>query len=141
MAPRNIRRSVEEDHAELRVIAGAVEEVASQVVRGEGRSVGALRERGLELHERLCRHLDLEDRILLPAVEAAGSDGPQRAESLRREHAEQRALLEYILERLEDIARPSLVLGRELQNFAELLRDDIEYEESTILPYLDLPRS
>lgn len=141
MASPEVRRRILEDHSELRVIAGAVEGVAMRVAGGDWHSVGALRLRGLELHERLCRHLDLEDRVLLPAVRDAGSDGSERAESLQHEHAEQRALLEYILERLNDRTRPSVVLGRELQNFAELLRDDMEYEESTVLPYLDLPRA
>ena len=137
MAASEIRRRILEEHAELRVIAGAVQELAERVCRGEAQSVGALRLRGLELHERLARHLDHEDEVLIPAVRDAPGCGARRAERLRREHREQRALLAYILERLNDLTRPSLVLGRELGNFAELLHDDIRYEEETLLPSLE----
>jgi hemerythrin-like domain-containing protein len=136
MAASEIRRRILEEHTELRVIAGTVQELAERVSRGEGQSVGALRLRGLELHERLVEHLDREDELLIPAIRAASASGARRAEQLQREHLEQRALLAYILERLNDLTRPSVVLGRELRNFAELLYDDIAYEEETLLPDL-----
>lgn len=132
MGGSEIRHRILEEHAELRAIAAAMEELAARVAEGEGSSLGALRLRGLELHERLCRHLELEDELLLPALRSAGRGGAERAERLCREHAEQRALLAYILERLSDLTRPSLVLGRELRNFAELLRDDMDYEDSAL---------
>jgi hemerythrin-like domain-containing protein len=138
MASPEVRRRVLKDHAELRAVSAAVEVLAEQVAKGDAGSMGALRLRGRELHERLCEHLELEDRLLVPAIREAGSDGLECAESLSREHSEQRALLEYVLERLNDLTRPSAVLGRELLNFAELLADDMEYEESAVLPYLDL---
>jgi hemerythrin-like domain-containing protein len=140
MADSELRQRVLDEHAELRVIVGAVEELAARVAEGEARSVGALRLRGLELHERLCRHLDLEDALMVPAIRSAGRAGARHAESLGREHLEQRALLAYILERLNDLTRPSLVLGRELRNFAELLYDDMDYEEASLLPLLE-PRA
>lgn len=137
MAGSEIRKRILGEHAELRLIAAAVEELAGRVAEGEGGTVSALRLRGLELHERLCRHLELEDELLVPALRASGRGGAERAEKLCQEHGEQRALLAYILERLSDLTRPSLVLGRELRNFAELLRDDMDYEESAVLPRLE----
>lgn len=139
MSAPEVRRRILEDHAELRAVGAAVQDLAERVARGDARAVGALRMRARELHERLGEHLDLEDRLLLPAVRQAGSDGLERAEGLGHEHEEQRALLEYVLHRLDDLTRPSIVLGRELLNFAELLLDDMEFEESTVLPYLELP--
>ena len=87
----------------------------------------------------LARNLLYVVRLRVLAMRSAGADGADRAATPCREHAEQRALLEYVLERLRDLQRPSVVLGRELRNFAELLRDEMEYEESTVLPYLELP--
>ena len=140
MASPEVRRRILEDHAELRVVSAAVGAMAERVAKGDATAVGELRRRGRELHERLCSHLDLEDRLLVPAVRKAGTGGLHCAEGLSREHSEQRALLEYVLERLDDLTRPSVLLCRELLNFAELLADDMEYEESAVLPYLDLTR-
>jgi hemerythrin-like domain-containing protein len=137
MAASEIRRRILEEHSELRVIVAAVQDLAARVAEGDRHAVGALRLRGLELHERLCRHLELEDELMVPAIRDAGRVGARRAERLGREHVEQRALLAYILERLNDLTRPSVVLGRELRNFAELLCDDMDYEDTSLLPLLE----
>lgn len=135
----DLRDRILEQHGEIRAVAGAVALLAVRVAGGETLAVGSLRQRGLELHEQLCRHLEFEDRLLVPALRGKGSDGLQRAAALTLDHAEQRELLSYVLDRLRDLTRPSMVLGRELRNFAELLSEEMEYEESVVLPYLELP--
>ena len=133
MKPSEIRKSVLDDHALLRGILEGVEELARRVLEGEFAQVSSLRERGLELHTKLCEHLDREDRLLVPALNRAGGEGPSLAKSVTREHREQRGLLEYILGRLGDESRPTVVLARELQSFVEVLSQDMLREESEML--------
>jgi hemerythrin-like domain-containing protein len=130
MRPGEIRARIQADHAALRVLLEEVAELARRVEAGRGEAVAPLRERGLALHDRLAAHLDVEDRILLPWLRTAGEEP---AERLATEHTEQRLLLEYILGRLRDAKRPSLVLGRELRGFVELLLDDMADEERRVL--------
>jgi hemerythrin-like domain-containing protein len=138
MTQADVRRVVLQQHEELRAIAGALSEAAERVIGGDPESLGALRERGFELHGRLIDHLEYEDQLLLPAVRASGEVGVRRVEQLVAEHAEQRALLDYVLGRLEDLSRPSVILGRELLNFSELLLVDMDYEETTVLALLSV---
>jgi hemerythrin-like domain-containing protein len=133
MEPREIRERIRADHAALRPLLAAVAELARRVEAGQEEAVEPLRERGVALHDRFAEHLALEDRILLPFVRRSTGDGPARAERIAREHTEQRLLLDYILGRLRDQRRPSLVLGRELLGFVDLLQDEMEEEERDVL--------
>ena len=121
------------EHADLRRMLAEVEELAERFERGDAEVARALRDRGLALHRMLCAHLDLEDEILAPALQAVDAWGEVRAERLAREHREQRELLQYLLDRLREESRPTLLVARELRNFALLLRSDMEYEEATAL--------
>jgi hypothetical protein len=99
-----------------------------------GAPLGAeLRARGLELIEVFAAHLRLEDAELAPALRALGSHGSRQANRLEHEHREQRALLEFLLSRLEQDRNPSLVVARELRNFVEYVRLDMSHEEDTLL--------
>jgi hypothetical protein len=138
MEPSDVRERIRADHAALRPLLCAVGDLARRVEAGEGsRVVASLRECGVALLERFAAHLELEERILLPVLRA---EGGVRAERLAREHHEQRLLLEYILGRLQDAARPSLVLGRELIGLVDVLMDDMADEEAGVLAERSVPR-
>jgi hypothetical protein len=49
------------------------------------------------------------------------------------EHREQRELLTYLLERLEDAANQPILLVRDFLGFTSLLRDDMKAEETHLL--------
>ena len=110
-----------------------IEDLAERFERGDAVVAHSLRQTGLALHGRLCAHLDLEDEILAPALQELDARGELRADRLAREHHEQRELLQYLLERLKEETRPTLLVARELRNFAQLLRSDMEHEEETAL--------
>jgi len=133
MKPAEIRERIRADHQALRPLLWAVAQLARRVQAGEDGAVEPLRARGVALHDRLEEHLGLEDRILLPLVRRSAGDGAARAERLAREHTEQRLLLDYILGRLRDERRPSLVLGRELLGFVDLLLEEMAEEEREVL--------
>jgi WS/DGAT/MGAT family acyltransferase len=132
MRTREIRR-VREEHAELRLLLMSVEALSQQVLAGDPEAVSPLRQRGLELHAQLCRHLDFEERELLPAIEAEGSWGRELAARVRSEHEEQRLLLRYILEHLSDESRPARLLGNDIACFAAELREDMSVEDRSVL--------
>ena len=133
LKPSEVRGRILGDHADLRRMLAEIEDLAERFERGDAEVARALRDHGLALHARLCAHLDLEDEILAPALQNADAWGEVRAERLAREHREQRELLQYLLERLREESRPTLLVAREFRNFALLLRSDMEQEEETAL--------
>jgi len=133
MRPSEIRKTILEQHQELRGLLAKVDALAKRAVAGEAGCAEELRQSGRTLLDKLVAHLDLEDRSLVPAVRDADAWGEERAARLSHEHLEQRELFEYILARLRDSNRASILLGRELHAFVEALLADMEHEEQTIL--------
>ena len=133
MRTEQIRRRVRSEHDALRRRLVTVEALSRRVVANEPGALAPLRKHGLELHAWLCRHLDFEERELLPVVEREGEWGEALARHVRREHDEQRLLLRYIFERLSDASRPAPVLGRDLECFAVELREDMALEDRDVL--------
>lgn len=133
MRTSQIRNRILADHAYLRDLLGELDRQAHRVLEGALDEAEALRKRGLELHARLGVHLAFEDRWLAPALRSSGLSGQERARQLADDHREQRELLDYILGRLQDPERPSLVVASEMRSLVELLLDDMAYEELTIL--------
>lgn len=133
MKPSEVRRRVLKDHARIRGLLDEVEALTRRFRGSEPDVRDELREKGIELHDALCEHLDMEDVILARALREADGWGEERAERLADEHREQRELFAYILSRLRDGARPTILLARELQNFVDILRVDMQHEEETEL--------
>ena len=133
MEPSEVREAILAQHEELRGLLHSLEELARRAAKSDDACVPALREIGVHAHDKLIAHLDFEDRYLVPAIRDAEGWGEERANLLAREHVEQRELFRYILERLRDTNRASILLGRELVAFVEVLRSDMEQEEQTVL--------
>jgi hemerythrin-like domain-containing protein len=127
------RSRILDDHARLRGMLDGLERLIERFDAG-GREVGQeLRGRGVELFEVFAAHIQLEDAALVPALRGLGESGKARAERLAHEHEEQRELIRYLLDRLGDDHRPSLVVARELQAFVQYVRQDMAHEEEAIL--------
>ncbi len=131
MRGSEVRRRILADHQLIRTTASEVETIADRILAGEEHLSLKLRERGQHLYTRLCRHLDLEDAILVSALRDVGEFEP--ADDLEVEHREQRELLIYLLERLGDEAQPLMLLVRDFLGFTSLLRDDMMAEEANLL--------
>ena len=132
MKPSEVRSRILSEHVELRAMLDEIDGLVGRF-ESEPELAAPLREKGLALYARLAAHLDLEDEILAPALRQGDASGPRRAERLSHEHHEQRELLKYLVGRLAENARPTLLMVRELRNFAQLLREDMKHEESTLL--------
>jgi hemerythrin-like domain-containing protein len=130
---RRVRARVLREHDLLRTRLGSLVRLCNRAQSGEHALRSQLREAALELYRRFAAHLTFEDERLLPLVKSAGSWGRERARQLEREHAEQRMLLDYLTPRLADVSRPLVLLEADLASFAELLREDMADEESSLL--------
>ncbi len=116
-----------------------IEALAERFEVGDREVGGRLRDRGRRLYERLTEHIDHEEAVLAPALQASGPSGRSSAERLAHEHCEQRELLKYLLDRLGKQRNPTLLIVRELTNFVEYVRLDMAQEEETMLTEKVLP--
>lgn len=135
MGVSEIRREITGQHADLRELLAEIETLARRFEASAGDSpVGAeLVERGRALYETFAAHLAREQALLEPALQSAGAEGKRLVQRLHNEHREQRELLGYLMGRLERHPEPTIVIARELQNFAGFLRFEMAHEEETML--------
>ncbi|MCG8589138.1 MAG: hemerythrin domain-containing protein [Proteobacteria bacterium] len=126
-----VRTRVLQDHEDLRLLLNAVEDLALRARAGGTSVIPQLRERGEALAYRLRDHLALEDEHLVPLVNA--ERGPEAVDQLAAEHREQRLVIDFVVERLQDETRPTRLMVREIATFAELLREDMAHEEEELL--------
>lgn len=132
----DIRREILAQHLELRNLLPEVEALAGRFERAaeDDRETGlALRETALALYEKFGAHLDREQELLEPELQRAGAHGERLARRLAHEHREQRELLEYLLRRLRQHPYPTLLVARQLVDFAGFLRVEMDHEEQTLL--------
>ncbi len=83
------------------------------------------------LYERLQRHIDLEDRILAPALRETPGFGELREEQLVSHHDEQRKDIEAHLAALPEIKGPAL--AAQIVEFITEARAEIEHEDEDFL--------
>jgi hemerythrin-like domain-containing protein len=133
MQEEEVRRRILDDHVVLRGLLDEIEPLALEFERGGSAQGERLRDEALRLYERFAAHLDLEDRLLAPALRAAGAEGKRHAERLGHEHREQRELLRYLIGRLSQDRAPTTLVAREVHHFVNLIRLDMEHEEKTLL--------
>lgn len=129
------RREILDQHLALRELLPPLEALAERYEQAEEASElgDTLRTAALDLYERFGAHLDREQALLTPLLRRAGERGERFLHRLEHEHHEQRELLHYLLSRLRSHPMPSLLIARELQNFAAFLRIEMEHEEKTLL--------
>lgn len=133
MGSHEIRKYILTDHAFLRHMLDDLDQMAVRVLEGREDELSALRDCGLAFHSKFAEHLTFEDRVLAPALRAAGGAGIEHSKHLADDHREQRGLLAYILSGLRDLSRPAPVVAGELRSLVELILDDMALEEKTIV--------
>lgn len=133
MRPSEVRRRVQQDHVAIRGMILSLEHLAAQVLEGERHLVGELRVEGEKLLQTLREHMRWEDLHLAPALRQADAWGEERAARLDADHREQREMLAHVLESVQDQGRPAQLIARTLLDLIEMLRVDMESEESDLL--------
>jgi hemerythrin-like domain-containing protein len=139
MQPAAVRKRILEEHRKLRALLDALVPLAARFEHGDVTVGSQLRDDAMALYETFAAHLLHEENSLEPALRARGAEGARFAERLAHEHREQRALLAYLVARLQEHPVPTLLVAREVRSFAEYLHHDMAHEESTLLGAAALP--
>lgn len=131
LAPSAVRQRIIREHADLDAMMRRLEELARAVTSGDRSAVEELRAGARGLYERLRTHIDLEDRILAPALRDTPGFGEVREEQLLKHHAEQRAAIDGHLEVLDELLGPAL--ADQILVFIDDIRQDIASEANDLL--------
>ena len=128
------RRAVFAQHRELRNLLGRASATAAAALDGRPRSPDAVASAIGDIRATFDVHLTFEEKVLIPILEADLPLGPERAQLLREEHAQQRAFLESLHH--EALAGPTLpILSVKLAQLVDwLLRDMVHEEQSLLTP-------
>lgn len=133
MQPSEVRKRVLEDHEGLRADLDRLERLKEQIRCESEGQVRSLRSDASSLLEKLRVHMHWEEKYLLPVLRDTDAWGEERARRLVEDHREQRALLDFILERLHDSVRPSELVLSDVAGLIDFLREDMEEEERDML--------
>ncbi len=133
MLPSQVRRTILDDHEHLRGALDALESLAKALADGHSEPLQAALAALEAMKGRFFDHLDLEETIMVPALREADAWGPERADLVLREHAEQRKELEELVVHLRSDEIASEAVGRRILAWIEALRVDMEHEESAVL--------
>jgi hypothetical protein len=136
MAPSQVREVMHTEHVNIRQLLERAEDQAQQVMADQDygdREVRALRDAARQLYTGLSAHIELEDRILAPALKQTDAWGDIRAAALMNEHAEQKRAVEGALIELDDLAQPARALAVHLHELVEHIRAELMNEEETLL--------
>lgn len=133
MRPSEVRRTILDEHAALRARLADLRDAIRQGTGDPEERRERVRALAASLRERFLRHLELEDRTLIPALRRADAWGEERAGRVEREHAEQRRRLDELLEHLRDPARSVADLAAELEALVADLLADMEHEDRSAL--------
>ena len=137
MDPSEVRKRILEDHQALRgrlvEIEAAIAALGDEPTRADAATVATLREVGRATLEELLVHVDLEDRILAPALRETDAFGPVRADGMIAGHRKQREMWRQTLDRLATGSESTRGLVATMRELISELRDDMETEESELL--------
>jgi iron-sulfur cluster repair protein YtfE (RIC family) len=126
------------EHALLRPILRETRLLADRVAKGDEGARAPLRAFALMLYEKLVAHIELEDRILAPAVRNITGWGPSLHTEMMQEHARQRAQLKSDIGDLRMGCICEERLANSIDGFVESLMRDMEAEEKRLLLRSDL---
>jgi hemerythrin-like domain-containing protein len=132
IAAEEARSHITNEHAVLRSLCRALVDAAQTAVLDENQGQYVR-----DVLDQLCteieKHLDYEERVLIPILRDADAWGPVRVEQLSKEHAEQRAFLFGLLEDAQEGMRDIGALADEIICFAARFEQDMEEEEERLL--------
>lgn len=136
--PSEIRKRILEEHEQLRALIRQVDAAASKVLEGGNADAPTtLRQLCGAMHVALSAHLDLEDAVLAPALRETDAFGPDRADELLRQHAEQREILAEALAVAKSVTMDPAELARHTKKLIKSLMEDMAHEDRDLLnPHL-----
>jgi hypothetical protein len=133
MGPEQVRATILEDHARLRLLFEEADGVARRVLAGDALLAFRMRVLAEALREQVLAHLALEDRLLLPLLRGDGAEGEERAQGVAREHRSQRERVGLLLDAPSDPRGGPDTLARSVcELVADLLAHMAEEERTTL---------
>jgi iron-sulfur cluster repair protein YtfE (RIC family) len=130
MKSSEILAHVLEDHAALRADLDRLEVGARRLQAQPTRhDAASIRRDAQRLLDKLRSHMRWEELHMLPALRGADAWGDERATRLLVDHREQQTLLDFVLDRLLDEARPDALLFSDVFALIAFLREDMRMEE------------
>ena len=118
-----------EDHRTLHVMASRVDVLADRLLQGRYRLAKELREQMKVLDKFFRQHLELEERVLVPALLECCAWGPERVQLLHEEHSRQREISSEIWKEEPGRADNILIFALLASGFVRMLREDMKAEE------------
>ncbi len=136
MTPSQVRSVILSEHVNIRALLLRSEEHAQRILSGGGfgdQEVLSLRGIAYQLYTGLCRHMELENRLLAPALAALDAFGKVRSDRLIAEHVEQRRSLERIVAQFDEPSEPPAAMAAALAHLITTFRQDMDIEEQMLL--------
>jgi len=136
MSPGQVRAVIRTEHVHIRGLLERAEGAAKGLLNSPStgdEGLRQLRAAAQLLYSSLASHIELETRVLVPALESVDAWGTVRADGLRREHAEQKHALALGLKTLGDATLSPRALAESVTRMVHMLRTDLELEEETLL--------
>lgn len=133
LKPSEVRERILEEHDQLRRLLIDLDALAAAVLDGKAGLGARLRDKATEIYEVLRAHIDLEDRILAPALRETPGFGELRERRLLEHHAEQRKAFESAIAELR-VGPPSPEsLARRVREMVADVRMDMAHEDKDLL--------
>ncbi len=133
LRPSEIRRMVLEDHARLRLLLRDLRAAAEWARTGDRTRSVELKREAERFADRFFRHLDMEERFMVPLLRTVDAWGEERAQLVLDEHRDQRKLL---LSYVQELSKPNADIGRLARRTLFLIADietDMLHEEESVL--------
>jgi hypothetical protein len=131
--PSQVRLAIANEHEELRRVLRDVDALAVLVMDGNRGAYEMLRLRAGQLYYALCKHTDLEDEILAPALRETPGFGEIREAQLLEHHREQRDELHSALAELSSEDEDPAELATRIRDLLARIRIDMAHEDRDLL--------
>ncbi len=136
LPPSQIREMMRAEHANIRQLLERTADQAQLILDEKepgDRQIGALRDTARQLYASLTAHIELENRLLVPALKQTDAWGPMRADGLITCHEQQKRAVEGTLMELDDLSQPPKTLAAHVESLVESIRLDLDSEETNLL--------
>ena len=133
LSPSEVRARILSEHVFIRSRAEQLLELIQRVRAGDRSAEQALIQEGCAFLEDLIRHIEHENRVLVPALREIDAWGEVRADEVLAEHREQVAEARSLIEALADAFTRASVAADQLEDFLAILATDMASEERLLL--------
>lgn len=128
-----VRRRILDEHTRISGWLAELEHLASRLRTGEPGLDEDVTRRVKAFRTFFLSHLDLEERILVPALRRSGDESVAIADRLIQEHTAQRAMVARFVEGVAAESSAPVDLAKAVVDFVEDIRADMRAEESVEL--------